>query len=122
MTDAPKTTKRNTRKPDPMTAILNEIKAERKAQADEWGKQDLPFTGGSDLDKGRAYFHYVTGFWKAVNEQRKARGTLGFDGLLIETANRLVAEEDAVKRRAWLVHLGALLVDEVERMDQGGRA
>jgi hypothetical protein len=112
------TAKRGGRKPDPLTGILAEVKAERKAQVEEWPERELPFLGGRMPEAAQSVYASRAANWRLINENRKEIGTLGWDGLFVESVWELLASDNEAERRARLILLSAVLVGEVESMDR----
>ncbi|QPB09952.1 hypothetical protein CPT_Sitrop_037 [Streptomyces phage Sitrop] len=113
MTEATET-KKTTRKANPLTAILNEVKEAVKEQ-----DAPLPLWGGRKPDAGRDYFAEQESRWSAINNQRMAEGTLGADGLLLEDVFGAVSQSDKVEVRLALVLLAAQAVAAVAQLDRG---
>lgn len=112
MTEATET-KKTTRKPNPLTAILNEV----KAKADD--ARDLPFLGGRSAEQGQNYHAEQELRWSSVNRHRASIDKLGADGLLIEDAHAAGAATTNADRREALILLAAQAVAAVAQLDRG---
>lgn len=112
MTEA--TPKRTTRKADPSTAVLAEVRAARKAI----GARHMPIAGGERPDKGRAHHRHQATRWKAIEHSRSVAETPGWDSALLASAFGAVAESNPEHIRSGLVRLAALAVGAVESLDR----
>jgi hypothetical protein len=113
------TTKRKPgRKPDPLTAILAEVRAERKQQDEQWGEQNHPLVGGSDPELSRAHYEGRATAWKNANGFRAKWDNMGWDSILIEEVYEALAEEDEQKARAELIQVAAVALTVVEAIDR----
>ncbi|WJN63372.1 hypothetical protein [Streptomyces phage phiScoe55] len=108
------TTKRQTRKPDPLTGIVNEIK---KAVTEQ--DAPLPLWGGKNPEAGRSYFADQESRWNAINAERAEHGTLGADGLLLEDVFGAISQSDTEEVRLALILLAAQAVAAVAQLDKG---
>ncbi|AFV51359.1 hypothetical protein FDG66_gp39 [Streptomyces phage phiCAM] len=108
------TTTRKTRKPDPLTGIVNEIK---KAVSEQ--DAPLPLWGGKSPEAGRTYFADQESRWNAINAQRAEAGTLGADGLLLEDVFGAISQSDTDEVRLALVLLAAQAVSAIVQLDRG---
>ncbi|AKY03796.1 hypothetical protein SEA_VERSE_41 [Streptomyces phage Verse] len=111
MTEA---TTKKTRRPNPLTAILNEVKEAVKDQ-----DAPLPLWGGKNPDAGRNYFADQESRWNAINAERAEAGTLGADGLLLEDVFGAISQTDKSEVRLALVLLAAQAVAAVAQLDRG---
>lgn len=102
-TPAPKKT---TRKPDPVTQLLNEVKAELKNMADWEVKRVAP--GRSSQHDSRA---------SAWGRHYAQNGTL--DGLLLSLGFEALAALNPAERRYALVQLAAASLHAIEALDGG---
>ncbi|WJN62663.1 hypothetical protein [Streptomyces phage phiScoe10] len=107
------TTKRQTRKPDPTTGIMNEIKKAVKEQ-----DAPLPLWGGKNPEAGRNYFADQESRWNAINAERAEAGTLGTDGLLLEDVFGAISQSDKGEVRLALVLLAAQAVSAIAELDR----
>ncbi|OII68259.1 hypothetical protein [Streptomyces sp. CC77] len=115
MTDTTKTTKRPpTRKPDPATAILAEVKAARKAIADD----PMPLAGGQRPAKGLIHHQGEANRWRSIEMSRRHAETPGWDASLLAALYGALAEAEPMNARAGLVRLAALTVAAVEDIDR----
>ncbi|WJN63450.1 hypothetical protein [Streptomyces phage phiScoe56] len=112
MTEATET-KKTTRKANPLTAIVNEI----KDKADD--NLALPFVGGASSEKGQAFHAEQELRWISVNRHRADIGKLGADGLLVEDAHAAGAATTNEERREALVLLAAQAVAAIAQLDRG---
>lgn len=106
-------TKKTTRKANPLTAIVNEVKA--KAEDHD----DLRFVGGRVMESGQAYHAEQEHRWSSINQSRAELGHLGIDGLLVEDAHAAGAATTDADRREALILLAAQAVAAVAQLDRG---
>ncbi|WMI33362.1 hypothetical protein SEA_PROVOLONE_42 [Streptomyces phage Provolone] len=110
MTEA---TVKKTRKPNPLTAIVNEIKDKAEDST------ELRFLGGINPESGQVYHAQQEHRWSSVNDARKSVGTLGVDGLLVEDVHAAGAATTDEERREALVLLAAQAVAAIAQLDRG---
>ncbi|QMP84533.1 hypothetical protein HUN43_00039 [Streptomyces phage Endor1] len=110
MTEA---TKKTTRKPNPLTAILNDVKAKAEDNL------SLPFLGGKRPESGQAYHADQELRWVSINRARADEGNLGVDGLLVEDVHAAGAATTNDDRREALVLLAAQAVTAIAQLDRG---
>ncbi|WJN63217.1 hypothetical protein [Streptomyces phage phiScoe45] len=113
MTEATVTETKKTRKPNPLTAIVNEV----KDKADD--NLALPFLGGRNIEQGQAYHAEQELRWISINRHRGDTGKLGADGLLVEDAHAAGAATSNEERREALVLLAAQAVAAIAALDRG---
>lgn len=92
--------------------VLDEIRAERKAQDAKWGEQNHPNgTGGIS-----AHFHADV----ARNDCNRAAadGRLTWRHILDEEVAEAIAESDPAKLRAELIQVGAVVAAWIEALDR----
>jgi hypothetical protein len=111
VTETTVTETKKTRKANPLTAILNEV----KAKADD--HDDLPFVGGRVIESGQAYHAEQEHRWSSINQSRSELGHLGVDGLLVEDAHAAGAATTDADRREALILLAAQAVAAVAALD-----
>ncbi|AWY07607.1 hypothetical protein SEA_YOSIF_43 [Streptomyces phage Yosif] len=110
MSDTTETKKTTTRKANPHTAIANDFKDE----AEKLSIEGLPLVGGRNPEAGKAFFRNEAKRWHDVNEHRRKDGTLGYDGLLVESLfDALALGLD----RGQMVLVGGVLLQAVEAVD-----
>ncbi|GGU77376.1 hypothetical protein GCM10010211_49120 [Streptomyces albospinus] len=85
---APKTTKRPARKPDPVTAILANVKATHRSVADK----RMPIGGGHNPAKARRYFAEEADRWAFIKMTRDKAELSGWDAELLEQLFHALAE------------------------------
>lgn len=112
MTEATET-KKATRKANPLTAILNEVKAKAETET------AIPFVGGYNGEGGQAYHAQQEHRWSTVNKYREGRGVLGSDGLLLEDAHAAGAATTDADRREALILLASQAVAAIAQLDRG---
>ncbi|MFG2923858.1 hypothetical protein ACGFYA_20410 [Streptomyces sp. NPDC048305] len=103
---AEETPKKTTRKPDPTTQLLNELKAELKALSD-WTVNELPPRKAEHYD-GRAH---------AWSRHYASNGQV--DGLLLSLAFEALSSLNPSERRYSLVQLAAASLTAIEKLDGG---
>ncbi|WJN62973.1 hypothetical protein [Streptomyces phage phiScoe25] len=106
-------TKKTTRKPNPLTAILNEVKAKAETGS------EIPFLGGLNPESGQAWHADQESRWSSVNEARAELGNLGVDGLLVEDVHAAGAATTDADRREALVLLAGQAVAAIAQLDRG---
>ncbi|WLW38517.1 hypothetical protein [Streptomyces phage Vanseggelen] len=104
-------TKKTTRKPNPLTAILNEV----KAKADDGGV--LPLVGGANGEGAQEYHAAQEHRWSIVNQHREKIGKLGSDGLLLEDVHAAGAATSKLDQREALILVAAQAVAAVAALD-----
>ncbi|MFJ9158663.1 hypothetical protein ACIRPS_17890 [Streptomyces griseoviridis] len=108
------TTKRPTRKADPTTAVLAEVRTARKVL----GTRHLPVAGGERPAKGRSYHQRQSNRWRAIEHSRTLAETSGWDSAVLAAAFGALAEPDPQHSRSGLVRLAAVAIAAVESLDQ----
>ena len=111
----------NTRhKPFAPEGVLQEVEWERGAQDRKWGEQNHPnvhpeaYWWGSPYVEARAR----ADFWKAENARRVEKGTLSWDGILLEEVYEALSEEDPDLLTDELIQVAAVAVAWVEASDR----
>ncbi|MGP3686267.1 hypothetical protein ACTVZO_16430 [Streptomyces sp. IBSNAI002] len=104
------------RKPDPLTAILAEVRAAARATP------DLPshLVGGKYPERGTDAYRRRGEEWAIINADRGEVGVLGMDGLAIEVAFAAFGGRTPEEIRGGLVRLASLAVAAVEQIDREG--
>ncbi|NEA50476.1 hypothetical protein [Streptomyces sp. SID10815] len=110
------TPKRQTRRTDPTTTVLAEVRTVRK----ELAASRLPVAGGERPEKGRSYHQRQSIRWGAIDQARTLAETPGWDSALLAAAYGALAEPDPERARPNLVRLAALAVAAVEDIGQEG--
>jgi hypothetical protein len=100
---------------DQIHSIVAEIADERVRQVERWGQQDHP--SFLNHPSPREYGKHADR-WKAINDARVEKGTLSWDGILLEEVYEALAEEDPIARRAELVQVAAVAAAEIEAIDR----
>lgn len=111
MTETTVTETKKTRKANPLTAIMTEI----RNKADE--AEPIPFIGGANGEGGQEYHAAQEHRWSVVNQHREKMGFLGSDGLLLEDAHAAGAATTDADRREALILLAAQAVAAVAALD-----
>ncbi|MCY0923284.1 MULTISPECIES: hypothetical protein [Streptomyces] len=106
--------KRTTRRPDPTTAVLGEIRAERKALPDE----DRPLSGGLRPDRARLHYRREADRWAEIAFARSLADHSGWDAELLAVLNAAIAAADPAAARAGLIQVAALATAAVEHLDR----
>lgn len=98
------TPKKTTRKPDPLTQLLNDVRAQVKALGDV---SVLPFPA----HQARAYDDRA----RAWNRQYGKAGT--YDGLILSLAFEALSSLNAAERRYSLTQLAAAALVAIDKLD-----
>ncbi|WJN63294.1 hypothetical protein [Streptomyces phage phiScoe54] len=104
---------KKTRKANPLTAIVNEVKDKAEDSL------HLPFLGGASKEKGQAYHADQELRWISINRHRSETDQLGADGLLVEDVHAAGAATTDADRREALILLAAQAVAAVAQLDRG---
>ncbi|MGW1558289.1 hypothetical protein ACWCQ1_17465 [Streptomyces sp. NPDC002144] len=107
--------KRPARAADPLAAILTEVRNQARTVG------DLPpnLVGGHLPSRGADNYRMRADDWAAINEAREDAGTLGVDGLAVQTAFAAFGGRTVDEIRSGLVRLAALAVSAVAQIDRG---
>lgn len=108
------TTKRPARKADPTTAVLAEVRAERKLLGDE----ARPLGGGLRPERARLHYRLEADRWAGIAVSRALANRPGWDAELLAVLNGAIATADSTAARAGLVQVAALATAAVEQLDQ----
>ncbi|MEU0739282.1 hypothetical protein [Streptomyces sp. NPDC006134] len=115
MTETTTKTKRPAgRKTNPATAILAEVKAERKAVEAE----PIPLAGGQRPTKAKVHYQREANRWRSVETSRRLAERPGWDASLLAALYGALAEAEPKNARSGLVRLAALAVAAVEDIDR----
>ncbi|WKU46720.1 hypothetical protein Q3V23_23130 [Streptomyces sp. VNUA116] len=98
-------TKTTGRRKDPTTAVLAEVKAERKLL-----DEDKPLGGGLRPERARLYYRREADRWADIATARALAGRGGWDGELLAATFAALAEPDAAAAKRGLVQAAALAV------------
>lgn len=108
--------------PDPTTAVLADISAERMRQDERWGVQNLPFGTGPLSTPLQPYASHKATLVEQTFRQRTdintENGTLTFIDVLLEEVFEAAAESDPQRLRDELVQVAAVAVKTVEAIDR----
>ncbi|MGI5530129.1 hypothetical protein ACQEVX_22900 [Streptomyces syringium] len=107
-------TKAPGRRKDPATAVLAEVKAERKLL----GNEVRPLGGGLRPERARQYYRREADRWAEIAFARSLADKAGWDAELLAALNAALASADSDTARAGLLHVAALAVTAVEQLDQ----
>ncbi|MCJ0870236.1 hypothetical protein [Streptomyces sp. AP-93] len=111
MTEKPPV-KRQSRRPDPTTAVLAEVRAERKSLPDE----DRPLGGGLRPDRARLHYRREADRWAEIAFARSLADHPGWDAELLAVLNAAIAAADSATARAGLIQVAALATAAVEQL------
>lgn len=113
MTETTVAAEKKTRKANPLTAIMTEI----RNKADE--AEGIPFVGGYNGEGGQQYHSEQEHRWSTVNQFRNRQGKLGSDGLLLEDVHAAGAATTTHDRREALILVAAQAVAAIAQLDRG---
>ncbi|WP_372407171.1 hypothetical protein [Streptomyces luteireticuli] len=108
------TTKPSPRKANPTTAVLADVKIERKALGDE----PRPLGGGLRPERARLHYNREADRWAEIATARALIDRAGWDAELLATLNRAIGAADPTVARAGLIEVAALAVAAAEQIDQ----
>ncbi|MFJ7202072.1 hypothetical protein ACIQWR_00845 [Streptomyces sp. NPDC098789] len=106
--------KRATRKPDPTTTVLAEVRAARKALVDE----GRPLGGGLRPERARLHYRREADRWAEIAFARSLADRPGLDAELLASLNTALATADSAAARAELIQVAALATAAIEQLDQ----
>jgi len=96
--------------------IIDELFAEREAQVEQWGAQDLPLGFGT---RGPInYCRVMADQYRQECDEANERGDLTHRHILLEEFYEVLAEKDPLKARDELVQLGACVIKAIEQIDR----
>ncbi|MEU1309136.1 hypothetical protein ABZ419_09600 [Streptomyces cinnamoneus] len=107
-------TKPSGRRKDPATAVLAEVKAERKLL----GSEARPLGGGLRPERARLHYRREADRWAEIAFARSLADKAGWDAELLAALHSAIASADPSTARAGLVHVAALAVTAVEQLDR----
>ncbi len=105
------------RKADPLALVLAEVGEAARAVG------DLPssLVGGHLPSRGADNYRNRAEDWASINEAREDAGTLGVDGLAVQTAFAAFGGRTIDEIRSGLVRLASLAVAAVAQIDRAGK-
>lgn len=97
--------------------VFQEFDQAMKDQDDKWGVTDNPDI--SPEDPGiYSYYSAQAEDWKSVNNFRAMRGSIAWDGILLEEIYEALAEEDPARLREELIQAGAVIAQWIKAIDR----
>ncbi|MEU2854113.1 hypothetical protein [Streptomyces syringium] len=102
------------RRKDPTTAVLAEVKTERKLL----GNETRPLGGGLRPERARLYYRREADRWAEIAFARSLADKAGWDAELLTALHSAIASADHSSARAGLVQVAALAVTAIEQIDQ----
>lgn len=102
--------------------VLQEVLAERQRQDGKWGQQNHevvpPRTADFSVIVARQEYEDSADAFKGLNDMDVARGTVGWDRVLLEEVYEALAESDPRKIREELVQVAAVACAIIESLDR----
>ncbi|MCC2278865.1 hypothetical protein LKL35_26055 [Streptomyces sp. ET3-23] len=106
--------KRAPRKPDPVTKILGEVRAEM-----EFVGHGTPLWGGNMPEQSPRYYAAKAANWLDIDLERCLKDRPGWDSRLIHSTFWAFADADPAKARERLLTVAAAAVAAIETIDRG---
>ncbi|MFG2996277.1 hypothetical protein [Streptomyces sp. NPDC048340] len=106
--------RRQARKPDAITAVLAEVRAEMAMVG-----EGTPLWGGQRPEKSPAFYRVRAADWFSIDLARCKADRPGWDSRILASAFRAFAQPDHGEVRKELLALAAAAVSAVQALDEG---